>query len=700
MGYSIYGAGATSDNRIIVKVACGEPAIIPYIVKYENNDPCNPITEFYNYTREVGAITCNCYPKPLGACDDWISTNTKEGSFTGEHNLEVYYKIISELDCHDYPPCESDCTVGNYWIEKGEGDEITIKYELFNFEDCDTVTKTIESVVTACTGEGEIISIVTPCKDYKFDIEYECNSGCSSSSGTVINVRGILFNPVSVAYSGGNIDITVSYERIETDEECNERRSRGSFVLSGEVSSCKEYSADCCSNHSVEYKISKSEILSAIGVTNAIVTYKGKQINDHIAASIIQNKSTEPECNTDCEYKTTYCVLEYPINTDDTAHTIDVAYETYWGSKIWSERGPIPPYGGRVKVSFDYVATAIPTSANCSPYTFNGSDSVIIEVPACENGSSDIYKLPGEILYKERTPAESGCSSAFTETGHISAETITDAVTGEKTIMNLIMYEVEQTCTGMCEPITYKKYDPANKLPGTFSACTTFIEAKAPYSSITIDKNCEMTVVPSAETVSVQVEPNETDERRQVQTEYFTFWQEAGPCHSEHTCDCDSALEIIGGDYRGRSIECVNGCTIEACEEENTMQLRIVSGGSNDEKSVIYIDGSGFYGPIVRFDTSCITDIDIEWNGDKQDWLDFSVDDNYIIAQIDPLYSDSSDGRTATFNIVYSMESGDEYAIQGESDVECSGEFKYTVEGCVKEVRIEQKSNDVPPESI
>jgi hypothetical protein len=183
-----------------------------------------------------------------------------------------------------------------------------------------------------------------------------------------------------------------------------------------------------------------------------------------------------------------------------------------------------------------------------------------------------------------------------------------------------------------------------------------------------------MTVVPSAETVSVQVEPNETDKKRLVQTEYFSFEQEAGPCHSAHTCDCNSALEIIGGDYRGRSIECISGCTIEACEGA-TMQLRVISGNDNtNDDETIYIDGSGFYGPIARFDTNCITDIDIKWGGDKQDWLDFSIDDNYIIAQVDPLYSDIS-GRTSEFEIVYSIGTEDE---------------------CSKAIAIEQKSNDKP----
>jgi hypothetical protein len=162
MGYSIYGAGATSDNRIIVKVACGEPAIIPYIVKYEGDDSCNPVTEFYSYKKEVDPITtCNCGQKPAGSCNDWVTKKTKEGSFDGEHGLKVYYEIISEIDCHEDPNCKTGCTIGNYWVKKGEGNNITVNYELFKFKDCNTITKEIKTTATQCT--SDIIEINTDC---------------------------------------------------------------------------------------------------------------------------------------------------------------------------------------------------------------------------------------------------------------------------------------------------------------------------------------------------------------------------------------------------------------------------------------------------------------------------------------------------------------------------------------------------------
>ena len=526
MGYSIYGAGNNSNNPVTIKVACGEVAIIPYIVKYENNDSCNPITEFYSYNKEVNAITdCRCTGS--SEYDNWTEEKTISNAFTGEHNLTVYYKIISDVQCHKEPSCKDNCSIGDYWITKGDGTNIIVNYEKFSFSNCDEVERTVERVVTSCT--DNIITIDTGCGPLSF--KYECHTECSSSSSTIVNIKGVSFIPLTVEYSGGTVKTMISYEKIVTDEECNKRKYRGTINIDAKIEWCS--GNICCHDHYVSFTISKSKILSALKLPrNTVVNYNGKPIRENVSFSIMQKANKDAKCDDDCEYKITYCVLE------DLEHKIKVEYETYWGSNIWISQGTIPPYGGRVKISFDYYATAMPVNesgdiiendSTCKPYNFNGSDFVLVEIPACDEGSSDIMTLTGEILYKERTPFKYGCANTFPEGSHVSAETITDVVTSASTVMNLIIYDVEQTCTGMCEPIQYKEYKP---LHVTAEACDTTISGNVEYDIVNVDENCNVKrEYGGTELISVAIEPNDTDSVRVITNDYFVCTQEAGPCH-------------------------------------------------------------------------------------------------------------------------------------------------------------------------
>ena len=577
MAKTIFGAGNSAANPVKLQVLCEDKrATIPFIIKNEDkSDACDTKITFEDHRHEV-TFTDNCDCRSKIECGKYADYDKKAGSFTYD-NLTVYYELELITDpCPDTPQCVTSCSVGNYWMTKSD-DNLLVSYEKYTVKDCGDyadVKKEIKHQTVACSTDD--ITISDECGSFTF--KYECPTGCTGSGSTVINIRGISFTPLFVEYTGGKVNVLISYEKIVTDENCNEHKTRGSVILEAEVKPCEEQLINmCCLDHSADVEILKTDLLKALGIegaaaTGVIVNYKGEEIADKLILSIMQKANPGPECNKYCNYVTTYCVLE------DGTHIIKVEYETYWGSRVWITKeagGKISSAGGRVKISFDYLATAIAFddegypitnkegqkidhSGNtivdkegkpvmedvCKPYEYNGSDNVIIEVGPCSGEETEVncgttVTVIGDILYKDR-------SSWCDETEHVKPYTYTDIISHEEFVMNQITYEVEQDCSGVCDPGEYKVYEPIDL---NIDKCATLAEGDVPWKKIKVDENCLVTTAETGtEHIVIQVEPNQTTKPIIFTNEYFRITQAAGPCDEGLSCGCD-AVKILSGEY-------------------------------------------------------------------------------------------------------------------------------------------------------
>ena len=530
MSKTIFGAG-TSGNPIKAQVACEQGyAALPYIIKNEETDNCKTTVTFeHGYYYDYSSFTegCDC---TYTDCGDKTKHKYTSGTFIVD-GLEFHYDLDIVKNCNPKPECEGGCTVGDYWITKEDG-ELFVNYEQFSFSNCNSITKSIKKSGFACSTDSDI-TVNTDCGD-KFTFRYECDDVNPCSASTVVNIRGVTFTPVTVEYSGGNVTITISYEKIITDADCNERKSRGSIILSGSVSAC---TSNCCYDKSVPLIINKSDILGKLKLPNETpITYNGKEVTgDKVTFYIVQKANPDPnECNKDCTYTITYCVLE------DTEHKIKIEYETYWGSKDWTGTA-ISTAGGRAKISFDYKAFAKPVGnlTFCKPYEYNGKDSVIVEVPPCDGSStSSAVTLDGAILYKER-------DNTCINTEHVSGETVT--IDGKAVFMNHISYQLLQDCSGACVPGTYTVYGVGTT---TAEACDTTATGNVPVSTITVSDDCQTTIIEGSVEMTVQIDKNQDASERTIETDYLEVNQSAGPCMPAEACAC-SALTIVGagGEY-------------------------------------------------------------------------------------------------------------------------------------------------------
>ena len=577
MAKTIFGAGNSAANPVKLQVLCEDKrAMIPFIIKNEDkSDACDTKITFEDHRHEV-TFTDNCDCRSKIECGKYADYDKKTGSFTYD-NLTVYYELELITDpCPDTPQCVTSCSVGNYWMTKSD-DNLLVSYEKYTIKDCGDyadVKKEIKHQTVACSTDD--ITISDECGSFTF--KYECPTGCTGSGSTVINIRGTSFTPLFVEYTGGKVNVLISYEKIVTDENCNEHKTRGSVILEAEVKPCDEQLINmCCLDHSADVEILKTDLLKALGIegaaaTGVIVNYKGEEIADKLILSIMQKANPGPECNKYCNYVTTYCVLE------DGTHIIKVEYETYWGSRVWITKeagGKISSAGGRVKISFDYLATAIAFddegypitnkegqkidhSGNtivdkegkpvmedvCKPYEYNGSDNVIIEVGPCSGEETEVdcgttVTVIGDILYKDR-------SSWCDETEHVKPYTYTDIISHEEFVMNQITYEVEQDCSGVCDPGEYKVYEPIDL---NIDKCATLAEGDVPWKKIKVDENCLVTTAETGtEHIVIQVEPNQTTKPIIFTNEYFRITQAAGPCDEGLSCGCD-AVKILSGEY-------------------------------------------------------------------------------------------------------------------------------------------------------
>lgn len=556
--------------------------------EYDGADKCKVCNDYVSYFSDEPFYADDDYSSDSGYKKYYVDKETQTVEISGEtYNVENGHIIIDdeiipvqndkkisgetliEFDddsepiratytiihtCHECDKdCKTDesqyrnCSIGNVWASKKDG-YITVFYEQFNVEEYDNyseLTKVVSShtePMEACDGEkhtiefdatwGEQESCIT-CGTVSYT--YSCTDD-KCTSGTSVVIGGVSFSPSAVEYSGGTVYVSMACEIITLNEDCTRTVNKRTISIPVEIGECSGV-IECCNEHLEEISIPSSNIIEALTEVypdlpeDVKILYNGKVISDNLVLNITQKAKIGGDCDSDCEYHTTYCVKN---------NSVKVEYETYWGSNIWVGYAKVPSNGGRVKISWDYVATNVPEAPSdlCKEYIENGSDYIIVEIDACTSAgdtcecsdslvfmggtrrasaSSDIRTLTGEILYKEQTP---GCD--------FSSTTYHDHITGKDIIMNLITYVVEQDCSMQCVPHTRREF---NKITVSAGGCDTSVSGIVPYVDITVNEMCEETRVAGSAMYTDEINTygcSGGTNRRRFETEHFIV---------EQTCD-------------------------------------------------------------------------------------------------------------------------------------------------------------------
>ena len=356
-------------------------------------------------------VDCNnCYDEKIYCENVYIGTNDcedgkssvdtrviyvdKEHTTIKWHNIPISYRVIqSSATCETCGSAITECEILNYWVSPyiitPSTSSTTLYWEYwltnrYENDDCDiTREKKLASITSAIT-----TSIPCDQKDREFPISAitECGKPveakyyiqkpdvCCDLSGDCYEINEIIYNPTSVPSSGGLVDFSFDYKRIEVDENCETKETYGTYFGQWNVPPCE--GDECCYPKPVQSAftwfdicgrgdvsgcniISDSEYdngdLVYISSSGTEITFSSTTLNDKntVYLSIMRDKSVSADCEVHCDFDTVYCVDKNTVK----AEYYD--YETGQWSGFTDGDYVYPYYGGRLRVSWEYYIITI-----------------------------------------------------------------------------------------------------------------------------------------------------------------------------------------------------------------------------------------------------------------------------------------------------------------------------------------------------
>lgn len=433
--YSIFGAGSTSDNPVVVKVGCVPTAMVCWLVKISETSECG--IEMYRieqYCDTVKATFCDCLEYVDSTTQgETTQETTEEGTAHGgqikwkdpndvEHT--IFYELDKDCQGGGVNPCSDVCsniktTTEPNVVEKGYTGNITVDYEYYIT--CENEVEVVNRVryngsmevpYASFTGAGSE-------KTYTFPVRSLCSEAVAKVTELDVNpcVEGtradisVSFDMNTVPATGATVMVTISYIKTVTDKDCNKKKTSGYWIKSWPVTCERTSDTDthCCQDHYVTGTVDIDTIKAKVG-NDAEIYYNGAKVTSDIEFSILQKAKRDGYCENTCYEKTTYCVDK---------NTVKVYYETKYLSNEWVIEGgttsdkcdctplelcaevdsenkctkwengsySVPFTGGRIKVTWDY--TAHTKTENCNEYDTKGTWEEIIVIGGCDERPVD-----------------------------------------------------------------------------------------------------------------------------------------------------------------------------------------------------------------------------------------------------------------------------------------------------------------------
>ena len=593
--YSVVGAGSTSDNPVTVYHDCGIDTVqICWTGRLSTSGKCGE--DMYFDEEYCDSVTVPSREDSSGSIT-W--TNPTGGTHT------IYYASKLSDECPTpKPPCGPEClSISSYvspaYIQGNSGD-VSIYYD--SVVKCyGRATGVITSAVTFSEGESaKTISFSTSdnCNDsvtvYKAE-EEECSAGCKANVSVSVNRKYVPSSGTSISGS----EITFTYKKVVTDDECRKRTTNGMYIYDDtividipECSAKNDTDFHCCHDHYVDMDIPVSALSEHLDVCD--IYYNGDKIDSGgtIQYRILQKAKTSGECSGVCEERTTYCV---------DSGSVKVCYEDGYLTNKWLCSGDttsgcdctslsisgfngyyaVPYTGGRIKVTWDYSAHTI--TPNCTEFDVTGGTwEEIITIGGCDErpiscdtkynkiiyhdeqdrpvevhyddttyenceicDSECCYNYDGSgtckcvILFKEQTPGCTTCDSAMTW----------DSEEERNIVYNKIRYEFVQDCNAPCDYHTVTVYSAQTYTIKECDYSGGIITAKVPYSSTTeyTGMGCPPTETKTG-TVDVSVKIPKTKNSSHMdkviyEDDMLRIVQKSGStCVESGSCDCDDLV--------------------------------------------------------------------------------------------------------------------------------------------------------------
>lgn len=328
------------------------------------------------------------------------------------HDIPIPYEIIqSAATCSSCGKESCDVELLNHWVSPyiitPTTTSTTLYWEYwltdeFENDDCDIIREKVLSSTTITDLDDKDcddpvrtvpikITVPTTCEDKKFDINAEYfvqkPDVCCKLSGDCYEINEIVYSPTSVPSSGGMVDFSFDYKRIEIDENCETKETYGTYFGKWNVPECK--GDECCYTKAVESAFTWFDICGrgdvsvctissnteyddgdlvyipssgASGVSFSSVTLNDKNT---IYLSILREKSFSADCEVHCDFQTLYCVDKSTVYTEyyeyESGQWIGIASGLTEGNepiKIINDYA-YPYYGGRLRVSWEYYIITI-----------------------------------------------------------------------------------------------------------------------------------------------------------------------------------------------------------------------------------------------------------------------------------------------------------------------------------------------------
>ena len=351
----------------------------------------------------------NVYIGANGCVEGESSERRIEGTLTW-NNISIPYVIIQDPTiCSTCGEESCDVELLNHWVSPyiitPTTTSTTLYWEYwftdeFENDDCDIIREKVLSSTTITDLDDKDcddpvrtvpikITVPTTCEDKKFDINAEYfvqkPDVCCKLSGDCYEINEIVYSPTSVPSSGGMVDFSFDYKRIEIDENCEVKETYGTYFGKWNVPECK--GDECCFTKAVESSFTWNDIcgrgdvsgcsivadkyddgdLVYISSSGDDITFSSVALNDKntIYLSILREKSFSADCEIHCDFDTVYCVDKSTVYTE--YYDYDSGQWSGITSGITEDNEPIsiinnyayPYYGGRLRVSWKYYIITI-----------------------------------------------------------------------------------------------------------------------------------------------------------------------------------------------------------------------------------------------------------------------------------------------------------------------------------------------------
>lgn len=387
---------------------------------------------------EEEKIYCeNVYIGANGCVEGESSERTIEGTLTW-NNLSIPYVITQEpAICSSCGEVECTVDVLNHWVSPyivepcASSTTLYWEYWITKEDECDIFREKVLSSTTLELGNSACIDCHeenrTQTGDFNFELDTEsCHletkipyeyyiqkpDVCCDLSGDCYEINEIVYNPTTVPSSGGEVEFSFDYKKIEIDENCEPKETYGTYFGKWNVPGCDEDTVDCCFNRAITSSFTWNDICGRgdlcvittgendngedieISSEGGELTFEQYNDKNTIYLSILREKSFSADCDAHCEFQTVYCLDKESVTVEHYDYSSGqwIAADTSYDPEenVVTTSGYIWEYGGgRMRVKWNYqtitiyedctvgIASATPFTDVITVYEYDDCDTCV-----------------------------------------------------------------------------------------------------------------------------------------------------------------------------------------------------------------------------------------------------------------------------------------------------------------------------------